>query len=82
MSNSNDVIEAADAIGELMDQREALADRLKMMREEGKALGIDMGAVEQLVKLKRMSEEKRAKLMEKNEALRELGELLEVDPFP
>ena len=79
MSNTKEIEDAADRLAELLDKRKAISEDIKDMKRAGEAVGIDMGAVEYLIKMRDKDVDK---IAVKNETLRAYGELFGINPFP
>lgn len=82
ISNSGEIVKLAEALKEIEENIADLGEERRALKAGAKDLGIDVAAASALVKIAMMSEDKRARLAERNEALRSYGEVLEIDPFP
>ena len=71
----------ADKLSELNAERDAVAEKVKALKDAGKGLGFNMSAVDAIVKL-RANREKYEKLADRNDQLRAVGEVLGINPFP
>jgi hypothetical protein len=72
-----ELVAVADRLSERMDARADVAEEIKAIKSAGKALGFDMGAVEQLIRLR--DPEKRAAFMERMRAMGDYAEALGVE---